>query len=383
MSMMTRTFLALGLGALSAGAGCNGSSDPLTFGGDDAGDAACPTGGRLRRGDGRLERRRKREADAEAGTGAPDPGAARAAPAAARAAAPGGGSGGSGDAGAPTGSVGISGGSVSRLLFAVVGDTRPPNPDDTSGYPTTTATKIFDDLDGMNPKPSFGVSTGDYMYVNPGSGQAAPQLDLYIGARGHFSNVMFPTMGNHECNGYTDSNCGSSGSGDTENYKAFLGQLLAPLKQTNPYYSVDVNSTSGAWTAKFIFVAANAWSSTQESWLETTMAKATTYTFLVRHEPKSAGGSSGAPGVDPAESVMAKYPYTLSIVGHSHLAEKSGTKEVIFGNGGAPLSGGTYGFGLVTQLADGNIQVDNYDYDTVQPDSKFRFTLTPAGVSVP
>ena len=196
--------------------------------------------------------------------------------------------------------------------------------------------------------------------------------------------MMFPTMGNHECTGYTDSNCGSSGKqGLTENYKAFLGQLLAPIKQTSPYYSIDINDTGGKWTSKFIFVAANAWDSAQQTWLETTMAKKTTYTFLVRHEPASAGGSSGAPGVDPAEAVMKKYPYTLSLVGHSHLVEKSGSKEVIFGNGGAPRSSGSYGFGLITQLSDGNIQVDSYDYDSVKPDTSFRFTVTPTGAKAP
>ena len=93
--------------------------------------------------------------------------------------------------------VGPGGGRVSQLLFAVVGDTRPPNIGDTSGYPVAIATKIFQDLDGLDPRPAFGVSSGDYMFVQPGSGQAAPQLDLYLQARANFSNVMFPAMGNH------------------------------------------------------------------------------------------------------------------------------------------------------------------------------------------
>ncbi|HEY8087369.1 MAG TPA: hypothetical protein VIF09_05980, partial [Polyangiaceae bacterium] len=110
---------------------------------------------------------------------------------------------------APTGSVGPTGGTVSRLYFAVVGDTRPANVDDTSGYPTSVITKIFQDMQGMSPPPTFGVSTGDYMFATPGKGNAAPQLGLYITARGNYSNLMFPAMGNHECTGYTASNCGS------------------------------------------------------------------------------------------------------------------------------------------------------------------------------
>ena len=278
--------------------------------------------------------------------------------------------------------MGTTGGSVSSLLFAVVGDTRPPNVDDTSGYPTAIATKIFQDVQSMSPKPLFGVSTGDYMYVTPGKGTAAPQMSLYLGARGNFTNTMFPAMGNHECTGYTDSNCGSGNSdGVTENYTTFMTQMLQPLGQTNPYYSININSSSGAWTAKFVFIAANAWTSAQSSWLTSTLAQATTYTFIMRHEAASA---NTAPGVTPSEAIMAKYPYTLSIVGHTHTYEKSGTKEVIFGNGGAPLSGGAnYGFGLVTQRSDGTIQVDDYDYQTMQPDTSFRFALNPDGTAAP
>jgi hypothetical protein len=278
--------------------------------------------------------------------------------------------------------VGTTGGSVSSLLFAVVGDTRPPNVDDTGGYPTAIATKIFQDMQSMSPKPLFGVSTGDYMYVTPGSGNAAPQMNLYITARGGFSNVMFPAMGNHECTGYTDSNCGSGNSdGVTENYTTFMTQMLQPLGQTNPYYSININSSSGAWTAKFVFIAANAWTSAQSTWLTSTLAQTTTYTFIMRHEAASA---NTAPGVTPSEAIMAKYPYTLAIVGHTHDYEKSGAKEVIFGNGGAPLSGSAnYGFGLVTQRSDGTIQVDEYDYQTMKADTSFRFALNPDGTAAP
>jgi hypothetical protein len=279
--------------------------------------------------------------------------------------------------------VGTTGGAVSRLLFAVVGDTRPPNTDDTSGYPTAVATKIFQDIEGMNPRPSFGVSTGDYMFATPGHGQAQPQLNLYVGARANFTNVMFPAMGNHECTGYTASNCGSGNTdGVTENYTAFLNTMLQPLGQSNPYYVINVNSSSGAWTAKFVFVAANAWTSAQASWLQSTLAQSTTYTFLIRHESASA---NTAPGVSPAEQIYAQYPYTLSIVGHTHTYQKSGAKEVIIGNGGAPLSGGVnYGFGLIQQRSSDNaIQVDMIDYQSLQPVTSFEFAVKPDGTPAP
>jgi hypothetical protein len=57
---------------------------------------------------------------------------------------------------------------------------------------------------------------------------------------------------------------------------------------------------------------------------------------------------------------------------------------VIFGNGGAPLSGsGNYGFGLVQQRADNAIQVDMLDYSSMQPDTKFEFAVNPDGSAAP
>src|SRR5262249_1460935 len=51
---------------------------------------------------------------------------------------------GAGDAGAG-GPIGNDGGTLPQLHFAVVGDTRPPNKDDTAGYPTAIITQIFED----------------------------------------------------------------------------------------------------------------------------------------------------------------------------------------------------------------------------------------------
>ena len=288
-------------------------------------------------------------------------------------------SGGGVDSGPPvSGSVGVNGGTLSSLRFAVVGDTRPATIDDTAGYPTALATQIFTDLANASPSIPFGVSTGDYQFSTPTKSQAAAQLQLYLGARSHFANVMFPAMGNHECTGYTDSNCGSGNAdGVTNNYTAFLDQLLGPLGQKLPYYSIPVNAVDGSWTAKFIFVAANAWTTAQSTWFEAQMAKPTTYTFVIRHEAKAA---STAPGVSPSQAIMAKYPYTLAIVGHTHSYGKTGAKEVTIGNGGAPLTSSVdYGYGLLNQRADGAIQVDMIDYKTLQPDLTFRFTVNPDG----
>jgi hypothetical protein len=276
------------------------------------------------------------------------------------------------------GSVGASGGSVSRLYFAVVGDTRPANEDDTAGYPTAVITQIYGALGAISPSPTFAVATGDYQFASPTGAEGAAQIDLYMGARAKYAGPLFPAMGNHECTGATASNCGSGNAdGVTNNYTSFLSKMLAPLGQTNPYYEVDLGAPDGSWTAKLLFVAANAWTQTQANWLDQAMVRATTYTFVVRHEP---AGVTSAPGVAPAENIMANHPYTLSIVGHTHNYQHSAAREIVVGNGGAPLSGSAdYGFGMVSQQEDGSIAVDMIDYSSGLEDSSFHFAVHPDG----
>ncbi len=282
-----------------------------------------------------------------------------------------------------TGNVGPTGGTASRLFFAVVGDTRPPTVNDTSGYPSAIIDRIYTDIESLSPKPLFAVSTGDYIFADPSNAGVGPQFDLYLTARKNFSGVLFPAMGNHECNGMTASNCGSGNTtGVTSNYTSFLSKMLGPINQTKPYYSIEIDASDKSWTAKFVFIAANAWDSAQASWLTTTLSQPTTYTFVIRHESSLV---SEAPGVSPSESIMAAHPVTLAIVGHTHTySHYRSTKQVIFGNGGAPLTGsGNYGFGLVTQRQDGTIEIDAMDYQSLQSDPSFRFAVHPDGTIAP
>ena len=289
------------------------------------------------------------------------------------------------DAGGPvTGSIGNDGGTESTVYFAVVGDTRPANYDDVSGYPTAIITKIFQDIQGFNPKPPFVIATGDYQFASSGStSTASQQLALYVGARQNYTGLQFPAMGNHECTGSTSSNCGTgNANGITANYTAFMNQLLQPIGKTKPYYSIEVDATDKSWTSKFVFIAANAWDSTQSSWLSGVMAQKTTYTFVVRHEPPDA--SPSAPGQSPSETIIDGFPYTLEIVGHSHTYGHYATpypREVIIGNGGAPLTNTSrdYGFGVFKQRTDGAIVCDMIDYQTLKADSYFHFVVTPTG----
>ncbi len=251
--------------------------------------------------------------------------------------------------------VGPNGGSVDKLFFAVIGDTRPGSLDATAQYPTAVIQKIYADIQDMRPRPQFVIATGDYQYANPKGTEGAAQLSLYQKAQQQYTGTVFAAMGNHECNGYTADNCTSP----TNNLMAYLDTLVKPLGKDLPYYSVPINATDKSWSAKVLIVACNAWSDAQNSWLTGELAKPTTYTFVVRHQPAHA---DTGPCVSAAEGLLASNPYNLSIVGHTHHFAASG-KEIIVGNGGAPLSGGTFGFATVQQT-DAGFVITNYDYAT-------------------
>ena len=265
-----------------------------------------------------------------------------------------------------TGIVGPKGGTVSALNFAIVGDTRPATKDDTAGYPTAIITQIWKDIEARNPRPSFGVTTGDYMFASATGTQSGPQMALYLKARSNFSNVVFPALGNHECTGADTSECGTGNpDGVTNNYTTFLDEMMIPLGQSLPYYAINVssNATPSAWTAKFVFIACNAWTAKQSTWLTTELAKPTTYTFVVRHEGTTA---TTVPCIAPSAKIIAAHPYTLLIAGHTHTYTYSkSAKEVIVGIGGAPLSGSiNYGYVIAEQQANGNMLFQEFDYAT-------------------
>ena len=286
------------------------------------------------------------------------------------------------DPGPVQATIGPNGGTESQLYFAIMGDTRPAFVDDTKGYPTTIITKLYQDLAQRPSVPPFVVSTGDYIFASVSGTQAAPQFAQYQSARAGYGGMLFPALGNHECTGATVSNCGAGGAdGITANYTQFMSTLLAPIQKTLPYYEIDVDAIDASWTSKLLFVAANAWDATQAAWLDSAMAKVTTYTFIVRHEPAQA---YTAPGVKPSEAIMAAHPYTLAIVGHTHTYDHPMAREIIVGNGGAPLTGGkNYGFGLVTQRTDKTLQIDMMDMTSGLADASFRFAIHPDGTPAP
>ncbi len=303
----------------------------------------------------------------------------------------------------------LDGGALASLAFGIVGDTRPatvndttPSDDPTTGYPSEIIAKAFAALEASPAAPAFVVGAGDYGMATKAAPGAA-QHALYLAARAKFSGAFYPTMGNHECNNGTSGNC--AGGTTTAVFTDYLSTFLEkPLGIRSPYYAVRLrSSTPGAWTAKLVFVAANAWDAAQASWLEATLGEPTTYTFVVRHEPTVTRGTPAAdisPGGPASDAIVLAHPFTLLITGHAHhhsvnevpasLAKNPPpTPQIIIGNGGAPLdlpSHPGYGYGQVEQLPSGHLRVEAYTFatvaDTPSPDPKFCFEVAPAGGAV-
>jgi hypothetical protein len=242
------------------------------------------------------------------------------------------------------------------MVFGVFGDCRPGNPNDTMNYPTQVATDIFTQLQAKGAQ--FAIGTGDYMFADYATAVDA-QVGLQLQAQQAFKGPVYRTMGNHECTGATASNCPNGN--ETPNVRGFMTRLLPANLTTTPYYRVDVETPHG--TAKFLFVAGNAWSSAQQDWLGKQLADATAYTIIVRHVPPS----TTAPGVTESETLIHAAPYTIELLGHFHEYKRLDAQHVISGNGGAPSRAGEvagFGYLLVEQQANGNLSATEFDQTT-------------------
>jgi Calcineurin-like phosphoesterase len=256
--------------------------------------------------------------------------------------------------------------SAGTFRFAVFGDVRPAQPNDTAAYPKQIVAGLFQQIAARSPH--FVVGTGDYMFAYTSSPDAVDaQLAMLLDAEAAFAGPVYHTLGNHECTGGTASNCPKGN--ETPNVRAFMAHLV-PAGTATPYYRVDVDTGRGI--AKLVFVAANAWSAAQADWLEAQLAEPTAYTFVVRHEAPSV---TEAMGVAPSEAIIHKHPLTLELLGHWHRYQHLDTKHVVSGNGGAPLSYGHYGFVLIDLLTNGNLAVSEVDQAT--GDVADTFTICP------
>ncbi len=273
------------------------------------------------------------------------------------------------DAGTPlppiSGSVGASGGSVSRLFFALTGDTRPDTINDVANYPTPLVQSIYSDIQAMSPRPQFVVATGDFMFASTTSATASQQLNLYKNASAAFTGgPLFPVMGNHECDGSTKGNCAGR---TTANTTAYQQVMVQPSGRTKTYYTVTFTSSQPGypWTAKLIVISCNAWDAAQLSWLQSQLAVSTTYTFVARHESTNADAT--APCIADVDPLLSAHPPNLLLVGHTHTFELFKRHsaynpfpfdEVVVGIGGAqqqlnPGQVAVYGYATVEQVATG------------------------------
>jgi Calcineurin-like phosphoesterase len=256
--------------------------------------------------------------------------------------------------------------SAGTFRFAVFGDVRPGQPNDTANYPKEVVAGLFRQIAAQSPH--LVVGTGDYMFASTANAAGVDeQVAMLLDAEAAFAGPVYHALGNHECTGATASNC-PKGT-ETPNMRAFMSKLI-PSGTPTPYYRIDVDTGRGV--AKLVFVAANAWSEAQAQWLEAQLTDATAYTFVIRHEPPAVKESMG---VLPSEAIIHQHPLTLELLGHWHRYQHLDTKHVISGNAGAPLSYGHYGFVLVDLLTNGNLSVSEVDQAT--SDVSDTFTICP------
>ncbi len=268
-----------------------------------------------------------------------------------------GGSGATGGGGSNSSGVGPTGGTVSLLHFGITGDTRPPNCEDTAGYPTAIINGIADAMQAK--RAQFVFDLGDHMYVcNNTLSIAQTQMGLYMQSVQRYSGTWFMTMGNHEC---TSGPCllGSTNA----NYTAFMA-ALAPIS-SKPYYAFNIETSLGR--ATFVTVADNAWDSAQSTWLTQTLTAADSsskYTIVLRHHPE---GDTSVSTNATIMSIIRQHKFALFLTGHahsySHMTTDSG-RDLVMGLGGAPLlaSGATYhGYAMIDQQASGTLTVTVYD----------------------
>ena len=271
-----------------------------------------------------------------------------------------------------TGSLTAAGGTLADLRFAVVGDTRPLKANDNADYPIQVIRQIFTDITNLSPSPAFTLSTGDYQYVDPGSGNSSTQVGDYVTARSSYPGLLFPTMGNHECTGYTNSECGSGNTdGITENYTTFMSPSVRADRRSNPYYSIPISAADGSWTAKIVVTAANAWDQDQQ---------------IGRRRWRSRRPTPSCRAMSRSRTPPTSRPSAPSTTSSTRAATRScwwgtptrsGTRRSSRGGHRRERwrSGDdrSFGFALIARQSDGTLSVQQYDETSGAP--------TPGGVS--
>ncbi|MBI3073754.1 MAG: metallophosphoesterase [Deltaproteobacteria bacterium] len=262
------------------------------------------------------------------------------------------------------GAVSASGGTVDRLRFGVYGDVRPDDLNEDNRYPRDIISDIMTAF--QQESAQFVVATGDYIFSN-NAASASAQIASLKAAEANYAGFVGHALGNHECKGWSASNCPN---GDESAQMVEFMRGLVPHTPT-PYFDFTVETNLGP--AKFVFVAANAWSEAQREWLTRTIARETTYTFVLRHHPSAF--ANDVTGVLESDRILDGKNVTLKMYGHVHEYRRLGDNEVICGNGGGPLRGfNFYGYLIVDQLVDGSIQVTSFKRGTNEIVDQWRVT---------
>ena len=200
----------------------------------------------------------------------------------------------------------------------------------------------------------------------------APQIEQVHDGAGGVPGPEYPAMGNHECTGATASNCGTGNTdGVTKNMTAFISTMLGPIDMTAPVLHESFTASDGSWTAKFVFVACNAWDSTQATWLTSSWPGDDVH---VRRAPRGERSDMSSHRARTSQTIIDANALTLLIVGHTHEYDhESYDKEIIVGIGGAPLTSGTnYGYVIVVRNTAGTLTVTAYDYKSHAAIDTFR-----------
>lgn len=289
------------------------------------------------------------------------------------------------------------GGTPALLKFGVFGDSRPPGKDlPASAFPSGVLTNIIKGLSSKDVQ--FMVGTGDWMdCTETNAACVTGDLDAMQAAEaaGGFKGTIYNTMGNHECHTQDQFECPNEN--ETENVRQYKQKVLAPLGFEHSWFDFTVPTAHG--DAHFIITSPSAWSPTngQQGFLNHAVTQQAAYTFYFQHQPgedlinPNGNPTAASPGAKPLYDAMkAGNPdTTLFAYGHWHgYFRFPGTNEVIIGNGGAPLepipaSGDFFGYAVVEQLPNGNIQVTVYEATgTANDPVKDQWTLTPQGKPV-
>jgi hypothetical protein len=240
------------------------------------------------------------------------------------------------------------------VSFVIVGDTRPNDPGES--YPTSTIQQIFSDFNNLSPKPMAVVATGDFQEEGDSNSYAEIQ-DYESAVALYTAGPTYPAMGNHECVSTSITTyCEVSGPNSSNNTTAFsnfmqmLTDLGVPGTNGQPYYYETLTAPNGD-TAKFVITAANAWDSTQNTWLSNTLSSVpSTFTMIARHEPDDAIGcsdstandntTSNCPFIADVQTAINNNPgkVTLKLEGHTHDIRFDNTNDaIVSGAGGVAI----------------------------------------------